>query len=47
MTPEEQAEQRRIWPKSAQRREEKRKARYIPTAEEWRDEFAATEHHKH
>src|SRR6266404_9751198 len=47
MTPEEQAEQRRIWAEDqAQRREEKRKAAYIPTAEEWRDEFAATEHHK-
>ena len=47
MTPEEQAEQRRVWAEDqAQRREEKRKAAYIPTAEEWRDEFAATEHHK-
>jgi hypothetical protein len=47
MTPEEQAEQRRSWAEDqAQRREEKRKAAYIPTAEEWRDEFAATEHHK-
>lgn len=47
MTPEEQAVQRALWRESqAERREEIRKATNIPTADESRDEFAATEHHK-
>src|SRR6266404_8783000 len=47
LTPEQQQAQRDKWREDqAQRREEKRKAAYIPTAEEWSDEFAATEHHK-
>jgi hypothetical protein len=47
LTPEEREAQREKWrTDQAQRREEKRKAAYIPTADEWRDEFAATEHYK-
>ncbi len=47
MTPEEQEAQREKWrlEKQAERAEKKRQA-YVPTAEEWRDEFAATEHYK-
>ncbi len=47
LTPEEQQAQRDRWREDqAQRREQKRKAAYIPTAEEWSDEFAVTEHDK-
>jgi hypothetical protein len=47
MTPEEQEAQREKWrqEKQAERAEKKRQA-YVPTAEEWRDEFAATAHYK-
>jgi len=47
MTPEEQEVQRKEWRKAqAARREEQRLSKYVPTAIEWRDEFAATEHYK-
>jgi hypothetical protein len=47
LTPEEREAQREKWrTDQAQRREEKRQATYVPTADEWRDEFAATEHYK-
>jgi hypothetical protein len=47
MTPEEQEAQREKWrqEKQAERAEKKRQA-YVPTADEWADEFAATEHAK-
>jgi hypothetical protein len=47
LTPEEQEAQRNKWrEEKRQERGEKRRAAYIPTAEEWSDEFAATEHAK-
>jgi hypothetical protein len=47
MTPEEQEAQREEWRTAqAARREEQRLSKYVPTADEWRDEFAATEHCK-